>query len=372
MKNLILVGSFILLILSQNMFAQSTEQQIAETIDNYIQGSSFNYPDRLSKAFNPGAELFLDGRDDKLRVMKAEEYVALFSKHPAGQVNNRIGEILSIEAYGKTAVAKVEIIMPNSKRRFIDYFILKLIDGNWKIASKAASSQESNLNGRRVLLVVSNAHFHGKSQISAGNSFGEIVDAYSVFKGAGFTIDFVSPSGGAVPLTYIDTSEELYKTYLYNPDFMYALGHTKQATRLSAKNYEAVYYVGGSSVIYDIPQDKPIQKLTEGIYQNLGVVAAVCHGTAGLVDLKTANGEYLLAGKNITGYSEKFEKQDADYFKQFPLLIEQSVQQRQGKFITKKRHSEHVQVDGRVVTGQNANSAKLTAQKVVNMLLGKS
>lgn len=360
-----------LVLSSQIILAQSNEEQVRQTLNNYIQGSSYNYVDRLGSAFNKGAELFLDGPNSSLRVMSAQAYVQLFAKRQSGKFNHRIGEILSLEVYGNTAVAKVEIIMPKSKRRFMDYFILKLIDGEWKIASKAASSLPSNLSGRRVVFVVSNAHFHGDSKISAGNSFGEIVDAYAVFKEAGFTVDFISPKGGAVPLTYINTSKPKHKAHLYNPDFMYALAHTKKAPELSPERYEAVYYLGGVNVIYDVPQDKSIQELTERIYQTQGVVAAVGHGTAGLVELKAASGESLLANKTITGYSEKFEDQEAEYFAEFPMLIEQSVQRRQGQFITDKRHSEHVQVDGRLVTGQNPNSVRLTAQKVVEILTRK-
>jgi putative intracellular protease/amidase len=371
MRILLILLAMVLSILSHNVHALTTQQQITATLNNYIQGSSFNFPDQLSKAFNPGAELFLDGRDDKLRVMKAEEYVALFAKNPPGQVNNRIGEILSIEAYGKTAIAKVEILMTKSERRFIDYFILKLINGEWKIASKAASAQASNLNGRRILMVLSNAHFHGDSDLSAGNSFSEIVDAYDTFKLAGFTIDFISPKGGAVPLGYINTSDNLQKHYLYHTDFMYALGHTKRPDEIITQNFEAVYYVGGSSTIYDVPQDTAIQKLVMKIYQQQGVVAAVCNGAAGLVNLVMPSGEYLVAGKNLTGYPHAYEAKDKAYYSHLPFSLQKTIEQHQGKFSVAKRGTVNAVVDGRLVTGQNRYSAKLVAQKTIDLLLIK-
>ena len=55
------------------------------------------------------------------------------------------------------------------------------------------------------------------------NSYSEIVNAYDTFKKAGYTVDFVSPKGGSIPLAYINTTDSLQKTYLYNADFMYAL-----------------------------------------------------------------------------------------------------------------------------------------------------
>lgn len=362
------------LVLSQKCMAKTPLhnsaiiQKIEHTLNLYIQGSSYNYPGQLNQAFNQGAELFLDDSNGDLRVMRAEDYVKLFAKHPAGKVNNRIGEVLSIDKYENTATAKVEILMPNTQRRFIDYFILKLVEGKWKIVSKAASSQASNRHGRRVLFILSNAHFHGDSTIKAGNSFGEIVDAYDEFSKAGFTIHFVTPEGGAAPLTYINTSDKSQKHYLYQPDFMYALANTKTPSDIVPRDYKAVYYVGGSSAIYDIPQNSAIQSLSMSIFQQQGVISAVCHGVAGLVNLETNDGVYLLAGKQVTGYPDAYEKQESAYFKQFPFLIEETIKSRHGNFSSAPRNTEYVVTDGRIVTGQNYLSARTVAKKTIALL----
>ena len=102
--------------------------------------------------------------------------------------------------------------------------------------------------------------------------------------------------------------------------------------------------------------------------RNGGVVAAVCHGTAGLVNLKLSDGRYLVGGKRVSGYPEEFERQDAAYFKEFPFLIRQTVESRGGTFLTSARDKGYVVVDGRVVTGQNYLSAKPVAEAVVDIL----
>jgi len=247
--------------------------------------------------------------------------------------------------------------------------LLKNINNQWQIISKAAVKQSSTQNGARILFILSSAHFHGSSKLPAGASFSEIVNAYDRFKQAGYTVDFVSPEGGAIPLAYIDTSNALYKAHLYDSDFMYALKHTKRANQLQAKNYRAVHYIGGSNAMYGVAEDADIGRLVMEIYeQHNGIISSVCHGTAGIVHLKTKDGKYLVEGKRITGYPEDFEKANAEYFKQFPFLIKQTVMKHKGSFHFDKPNGPYVEVDGRVVTGQNFLSSALVADEIIKQL----
>ncbi|MBY0572848.1 MAG: type 1 glutamine amidotransferase domain-containing protein, partial [Undibacterium sp.] len=253
--------------------------------------------------------------------------------------------------------------------RFIDAFLLKNIDNRWQIISKAAVKQVSKQNGVRILFILSNAHFHGTSQLPAGASFAEIVNAYHTFKQAGYTVDFVSPEGGAVPLAYINTSSPLEKEYLYDSDLMFALKNTKKASQLLAKDYRAVHYIGGSSAMYGVADNQEISRLVMDIYeQHKGIISSVCHGTAGIVYLKTKEGKYLVEGKRISGYPEDFERTTAEYFKQFPFLIKQTVTEHKGSFHFGKPDDPYIEVDGRVVTGQNYQSSALVAQEIIKQL----
>ena len=183
------------------------------------------------------------------------------------------------------------------------------------------------------------------------------------------TVDFVSPHGGAVPLVYIDTSDDLQKQYLYNPDFMYAISHTANPKEINPQNYKAIYYIGGGSILYEVPESKEIQSIAMQIYEdNKGVISAVCHGTAGLVNLKTKDGNYLVKGKKISGYPDSWEKQDAAYLKHFPFLIQKTIEEKGGSFKFSSRNASYVEVDGRIITGQNFQSASDVAQKVIETI----
>ncbi|OUL60192.1 nuclear transport factor 2 family protein [Flavobacterium sp. AJR] len=358
-----------LLFLPGLLLAQTEEVLVKKCIDNYIEGSSYNKPESIEKAFYPEANLFLSHKDKNLWIVPINEYANGFKKGIQGQFNGRIGRILSVELYNDIALAKAEIVIPSKKLEFIDLFLLKKIQGEWKIISKSATSLNSNKSGQHILFIVSNAHYYGKSTIATGNSFSEIVNAYNTFKTAGYTVDFVSPEGGSIPLAYINTSDTLQKQYLFDQDFMYALKSTKKPEEIDSKNYKAVHYIGGGSAMYDVPENKEIQTIALKVYEeNKGIISSVCHGTAGIVNLKTKDGNYLVAGKKISGYPDSFEKQDGEYYKYFPFLIQKTIEERGGVFKFSVRNAAHVETDERIVTGQNFQSSSGVALKIIELI----
>ncbi len=357
-------------IIGQNNTSKHEETQIIATLNDYIIGTSYSHLDQINKAFYPGAELFLDGKYGGIRVVPIEEYAGWFKDNEAGKFTGRVGNIISLDRFGNIATAKAEILIPSRNARYVDMFILKQnAKGAWKIISKTANSEQSPKQGKRVVMIVSNAHYYGNTDIPTGNSFAEIVQAYDVLDEAGYTIDMVSPKGGAVPLAYINTADKLEKAYVYDADFMYALEHTKKAGEVNSEDYEAIYYVGGGSVMFDTPESAEVQSLAMDIYEkNGGIISAVCHGTAGIVHLKTSDGKYLVEGKTISGYPDSFERQDAAYFKTFPFLIQQTIESRGGTFEFTDAQESFVRVDGRIITGQNHLSGREIAQKMVEQL----
>lgn len=369
-RNLLLITLFIL---SISVYSQTEEDLINVTLLNYIEGTSYSQTERIEKAFYPEANLYLENKEKELWVVPIDQYTSWFDNGKQGQFNGRIGNVLSIDHRNNIAVAKVEILFPSNKSKYIDMFLLKKLQNGWKIMSKAAGSEISNYSGDRILFIVSNADHYGTSEIATGNSFSEIVNAYSTFNEAGYTVDFVSPSGGSVPLAYIDTSDSLQKEYLYNPDFMYALKSTKAPEEINPAHYKAVYYVGGGGAMFGVPVNSDIHKIVMSIYEEHdGIISSVCHGTAGIVNLKTKEGKYLVAGKIISGYPDSYERKGADYFNEFPFLIQETVEQRGGTFKFSPRNSSHVEVQGNLITGQNHLSSRLVALKIIENLKNRN
>lgn len=221
----------------------------------------------------------------------------------------------------------------------------------------------------KILFVTSNQDFYGSTTISASNHFGEIIEPYEVFIQAGYQVDFISPKGGAIPIGYLNTSDSLQKKYLYDAWFMDKLEHTWKPTEIIAENYVAIFYSGGGAAMFGVAEDTTIQKIARNIYHRNGVISTICHGTAGIAYLKDENGKSLYAGKRITGYPDKFENTEMDYYKAFPFSINQAIQKNEGNFIYSEKAGDGFNlVDGRFVTGQDPSSATQVAGEVVKML----
>jgi putative intracellular protease/amidase len=234
-------------------------------------------------------------------------------------------------------------------------------------ATEASGAAASTPAGR-VLFVLSSHKFHGDSTVPANVSFGEVVHAWDTFHQAGYAVDFVSPAGGAVPIDPAALGPRLTER-LKDSRIMTGLTDTQTPAEIDASRYQAVYYVGGSNAMYQVPDDRGLQDIARQVYeQNGGVIAAVCHGTAGIVRLKLSNGQYLLAGKKVTGYPEEYEDQSEPYFQHLPFPMRKTIEAHGGLFKAPDPEKPYIEVDGRLVTGQNYPSAPLVARAVVQIL----
>ena len=121
--------------------AQTDHEQITEVLNNFIEGTSFNYPDKILSAFLPGTPMYLYNRADTLLIMTAERYSSLFGRKAPGTPNARFARILNIDIERDIASAKIETTMPGWNERFVDIVLLKRVEGSWKIIAKAATAE---------------------------------------------------------------------------------------------------------------------------------------------------------------------------------------------------------------------------------------
>lgn len=150
---------------------------------------------------------------------------------------------------------------------------------------------------------------------------------------------------------------------------MNKLKTTKKPEEVNSSNYKAVYYGGGGAAMYGVPEDISIQKISMSIYNNNGIVSAICHGTAGIVNLKTNDGNYLYTNKDVNGFPDLFENKEAQYYKAFPFSIEETIKERGGKFTySKNGWDNYYKVDGRLITGQDPTAAISVANEIIKQL----
>ena len=119
--------------------------------------------------------------------------------------------------------------------------------------------------------------------------------------------------------------------------------------------------------MWDLPNNTAIAKIAADIYEQNGVVAAVCHGPAGLVNIKLSNGKYLLEGKKVNGFTNE-EETIVGLTNVVPFLLEDELKKRGGIYEKSDPWQVHVVSDQRLVTGQNPQSAKEVGEAIKEAL----
>ncbi|WP_148874492.1 type 1 glutamine amidotransferase domain-containing protein [Serratia marcescens] len=225
---------------------------------------------------------------------------------------------------------------------------------------------------RRILHVVTNVSHYDNPAHKTGLWLSELTHAYAIFAGQGYEQCLVSPLGGRVPLEpralkwpLLDASA---KAWLKTPAKMALLENTLSPQQVDPARFDAIYFTGGHAVMWDFPDSAELQQITREIYERGGVVSAVCHGYCGLLNVRLSRGELLVAGRRVTGFSWT-EEVLAGVARDMPYNAQAEMQKRGARYEKALLpFVPHAVVDGRLVTGQNPNSARLTAKRVVALL----
>lgn len=228
-------------------------------------------------------------------------------------------------------------------------------------------------NTNRMLIIVTSVGQYEKVGFRTGLWLGELTHFYDAVEQAGFEPVIASIEGGRVPLDPESLTHEVLgaggtdKRYA-DRGFMDKLDHTRSVAEVNAADYDAIYLTGGHGVMFDFAQSERLAALVREFAEAGKLVSAVCHGPAGLLSAKLSGGEYLVAGKDVTGFSWP-EEELAQRDQAVPYSLQDELQQRGGKYsIAKKPFDTYVRQDGRLITGQNPASAKAVAEAVLNSL----
>lgn len=224
----------------------------------------------------------------------------------------------------------------------------------------------------RVLFVVTSHDKLGSTGKSTGLWLPELTHPYYAMKGADphrtIEITIASPKGGKAPIDprSQDMKDPENAKFMKDATTKAAIENTVRLSDAKEK-YAAVFFVGGHGPMWDLPDDKSAQKIASQVYDNGGVVAAVCHGPAALVNVKLKDGKYLLAGKKVTAFSNK-EEDGMGCTKVVPFLLETKLKERGAKFSAAPPQNPNVVVDGRLITGQNPASARELGKQVGSLI----
>ncbi|ARN70356.1 type 1 glutamine amidotransferase domain-containing protein [Nonlabens tegetincola] len=229
------------------------------------------------------------------------------------------------------------------------------------------NKKEKTMDTPKILMILSSHKELGDTGKTTGYYLSEVTHAYEVFKEAGYDITFVSPEGGLPPVDGFDLDDEINKKYWEDEDFQAKLKSTLKPSQVEASQYQVIYYAGGHGTMWDFPNNQELANIASEIYENDGIVSAVCHGPSGLINIKLSDGSYLVDGKTLSVFTNE-EEANVELTEVVPFLLEDELKEKGAKIDKADMWQEKVSVDQRVVTGQNPASAGLVARSVVDLL----
>jgi putative intracellular protease/amidase len=225
----------------------------------------------------------------------------------------------------------------------------------------------------KILIVLTSHTKLGNTGKSTGFYFDEMAAPYWVFKDAGHSVDIASIAGGKPEPDPKSLNQDISKIPSLSQRFLrdlYAqekLDNTPQISSVDPVMYDAIFLAGGHGAMWDFPDNAALSNVIATIHENGGTVAAVCHGPAGLVNVKTKNGEYLVNGARINAFTNAEEKA-VGLESVVPFLTEDVLKSRGATFENGADFTSFALQDGRIITGQNPQSAEQTAALVVSVL----
>ena len=219
----------------------------------------------------------------------------------------------------------------------------------------------------KILFVVTSHGELGNSGRKTGYFLSEVTHPWSVL-GDKYDIDVVSPKGGRPPVDGFDLNDPINRKFWDNPEWQDIMSATKTPEDINPALYRAIFYAGGHGAMFDFPDNKGLQKIATAIYENGGLVSAVCHGPAGLVNIMLSDGSNLIKDKRFDCFTnaEEIANGTAKYM---PFMLQTALEEKGGIFEGAAPWSDHVVVDGRLITGQNPMSA-LDVGKAILKALG--
>lgn len=224
----------------------------------------------------------------------------------------------------------------------------------------------------KILFVVTGTGKFAGHDLKTGLWLSELTHPYYCAEEHKYEITLASPEGGEVPVDPESLKplllDNLSKDYWNDPVFRNRLQRTKSLDEVSELQFDCVYLAGGHGAMYDFPDNVALQKIIKEHYEGNKIVAAICHGVSGLLNVKLSSGVYLVKGKKVTGYSW-FEESIARRKEEVPFNLEAMLENRGADYekalipLTPK-----VVVDGNLITGQNPFSSKKISEVITEYL----
>ncbi len=225
----------------------------------------------------------------------------------------------------------------------------------------------------KVLIACTNHDTYPAKTSKTGLWLSELTHFYDVMAKRRIIMDFVSPLGGAIPVDErsFDLKDECNARYWEETAFRQKLQNSLKPSDVTPNDYRVIYFAGGHGAMWDFAENAALQNIAANIYERNGMVTAVAHGVCGLLNIRLSDGSYLIQDKYVTGYSN-VEEALVSFVSEVPYYLEDKLKER-GAHYTKAMipFVEFIEMDERLITGQNSHSARKVATKALEELFEK-
>ncbi|WP_157270305.1 type 1 glutamine amidotransferase domain-containing protein [Azohydromonas aeria] len=225
-----------------------------------------------------------------------------------------------------------------------------------------------------ILIVLTSHDRLGDTGKPTGFWLEELAAPYYVFKDAGAQLTLASPKGGQPPLDPKsgEPDAQTPSTERFNQDTeaQAALAQTRRLAEVSAADFDGLFYPGGHGPLWDLAESRESAALIEAFLAANKPVAAVCHAPGVLKNVKGPDGDSVVKGKHVTGFSNS-EEEAVGLTKVVPFLVEDMLKAAGGRYSKGADWQSNVEVDGLLVTGQNPASSEEGARALLELLKNK-
>jgi putative intracellular protease/amidase len=224
----------------------------------------------------------------------------------------------------------------------------------------------------RILMILTSNDRMGEGGKPTGLWAEELAAPYYAFRDAGAEVVLASPAGGRAPidpgsLKPKGQNDAVVERLLADEQAQAAVSRTLKASSVDASAFDAVFFPGGHGTMWDLPNDAGVTRAVEQAHAAGKIVSSVCHGAAGLVTARRADGQPLVAGLRVNSFTDS-EERAAGLADAVPFLLESRLRELGGRFESAADWQPFAVRDGQLITGQNPQSSAKVAELVLAAL----
>ena len=224
---------------------------------------------------------------------------------------------------------------------------------------------------KKVLFVVTSCNVKGETGLRTGFNLAEVTHPLEKLEEKDIVVTIASIKGGVALTDGLESLDDpVIAKYMADEDFRNAIANTIKLDDAKVSDYDAIFFAGGHGTMWDFPDTPSVLTFVPEFYESGKIVSAVCHGPAALVNAKLSDGSFLISGKNVTAFTND-EEEEVQSTNVVPFLLANALTAHGAIYHNSPNWNNNVIIDGRLITGQNPQSAASLGEVLAQLLLNK-